>query len=88
MVLPPSHAPDSRKKLRMRFDDYCEYLLHSHDDDPIYLFDRKFGERAYTLHHRFYLHLGHDDNLWLSAEDGCEGQVAKSPASRARRWPF
>ena len=51
-------------------------------------FRRKFGERAYTLHHRFYLHLGHDDNLWLSAEDGCEGQVAKSPASRARRWPF
>jgi hypothetical protein len=33
----------------------------------------RFGERAYSLHHRFYLHLDQKDQMWLSAEDGCEG---------------
>ena len=54
-------------------------------------FRSKFGERAFTLHHRFYMHLGADGNLWLSAEDGCEGQVARSPVPRNKAapwWPF
>jgi len=36
-------------------------------------FRSKFGQKAYTLHHRFYWHLDQGSRLWLSAEDGCEG---------------
>ena len=36
------------------------------------------GEKAFTLHHRFYLHLDRSNQLWLSAEDGCEGRPAKA----------
>ena len=51
-------------------------------------FRSKFGEAAFTLHHRFYLHLGGDNNLWLSAEDGCEGQVARAPLPRKKMAPW
>jgi hypothetical protein len=37
------------KKLKMRFDDYVTYMKNNHDEDPIYLFDPSFGERAPTL---------------------------------------
>jgi len=37
-------------------------------------FKSKFGNTAYTLHHRFYLHLDKRNQIWLSAEDGCEGE--------------
>mmetsp|Transcript_123877 Transcript_123877/g.264024 ORF Transcript_123877/g.264024 Transcript_123877/m.264024 type:complete len:207 (-) Transcript_123877:180-800(-) len=37
-------------------------------------FKSKFGEAAYTLHHRFYLHFDRRNQMWLSAEDGCEGE--------------
>lgn len=46
-------------------------------------FKSKFGARAFTLHHRFYLHLDGTNQIWLSAEDGCEGTPAQSP-----RRPF
>ena len=46
-------------------------------------FRTKFGDKAYTLHHRFYLHLDRADQLWLSAEDGCEGHPA--PAVPAKK---
>ena len=36
-------------------------------------FREKFGAAAYTLHHRFFLHLDGRNRLWLAAEDGCEG---------------
>ena len=36
-------------------------------------FKSKFGPEAFTLHHRFYLHLDRANRFWLSAEDGCEG---------------
>jgi hypothetical protein len=36
-------------------------------------FQSTFGPSAFTLHHRFYLHLDRSNGLWLSAEDGCEG---------------
>lgn len=36
-------------------------------------FRSTFGPSAFTLHHRFYLHLDRGNRLWLSAEDGCEG---------------
>lgn len=35
-------------------------------------FRSKFGAAAYTLHHRFYLHLDSQNRLWLAAEDGCD----------------
>lgn len=37
-------------------------------------FRSKFGGTAYTLHHRFYLHFDRRNQIWLSAEDGCEGE--------------
>eukprot|EP00435_Cladocopium_sp_Y103_P037619 s1127_g10.t1 len=37
----------------------------------------KFGERAFGLHHRFYLHFDFMNRMWLSAEDGCEGHPAR-----------
>lgn len=39
-------------------------------------FRGKFGAKAFTLNHRFYLHLDEKDRLWLAAEDGCEGTPA------------
>ena len=36
-------------------------------------FRHQFGAKAFTLHHRFYLHLDQRNRLWLAAEDGCEG---------------
>ena len=41
-------------------------------------FRSKFGASAFTLHHRFYLHLDHTNQIWLSAEDGCEGHPARA----------
>ena len=46
-------------------------------------FPTKFGPEAFTLHHRFYLHLDQAGGLWLSAEDGCEG-VAQPSAPKTR----
>ena len=48
-------------------------------------FRSKFGAAAFALHHRFYLHLDRANQLWLSAEDGCEGRLhgaAHAPVSR------
>jgi len=39
-------------------------------------FRTKFGPDAFSLHHKFYLHLDARNQLWLSAEDGCEGTPA------------
>lgn len=44
-------------------------------------FKSKYGQEAYTLHHRFYLHSDNVGGFWLSAEDGCEG-VAQDMNSR------
>eukprot|EP00747_Dinoflagellata_sp_TGD_P169344 gnl/TRDRNA2_/TRDRNA2_198114_c0_seq1.p1 gnl/TRDRNA2_/TRDRNA2_198114_c0~~gnl/TRDRNA2_/TRDRNA2_198114_c0_seq1.p1 ORF type:complete len:205 (-),score=25.38 gnl/TRDRNA2_/TRDRNA2_198114_c0_seq1:70-684(-) len=40
-------------------------------------FKSQFGKDAYTLHHRFYLHLDRRNQIWLSAEDGCEGEPVR-----------
>ena len=39
-------------------------------------FGATFGPDAFTLHHRFYFHKDKRDQIWLSAEDGCEGEPA------------
>ena len=41
-------------------------------------FRERFGPEAFTLHHRFYLHVDDTDEFWLSAEDGCEGVAQKA----------
>ena len=38
-------------------------------------FRNKWGGSVVTLGHRFYLHLDNTNQLWLSAEDGCEGRL-------------
>ena len=35
-----------------------------------------FGDKAFGLNHRFYLHFDGRNRIWLSAEDGCEGTPA------------
>ena len=47
-------------------------------------FRAKFGAAAYTLHHRFFLHLDGLDRLWLAAEDGCEGFPSNVSSIRTR----
>jgi len=38
-------------------------------------FRAAFGPDAFTLNHRFYFHVDRANQLWLSAEDGCEGRL-------------
>ena len=52
-------------------------------------FRQTFGPDAYSLHHRFYLHLDGQNRIWLSAEDGCEGTpAATGTATKARSAGF
>ncbi|KAH7683481.1 Clavaminate synthase-like protein [Dioscorea alata] len=39
----------SSKKIKMTFEDYVSYMKVQHDEDPLYIFDDKFGEAAPTL---------------------------------------
>jgi len=41
-------------------------------------FRQMFGPDSFALHHRFYLHVDRNNDLWLSAEDGCEGTPAST----------
>ncbi|XP_058087090.1 lysine-specific demethylase JMJ21 isoform X2 [Magnolia sinica] len=49
----------SSKKITMRFTDYVAYMKLQHDEDPLYIFDDKFGEVApgllkdYSVPHLF-----------------------------------
>ncbi|KAL7527318.1 hypothetical protein ACHAXR_005233, partial [Thalassiosira sp. AJA248-18] len=36
-------------------------------------FSKEFGNDAFGLNHRFFLHSDDQSRMWLSAEDGCEG---------------
>ncbi|GAB4861269.1 hypothetical protein Ancab_036430 [Ancistrocladus abbreviatus] len=36
----------SPHKIKMKFKDYVSYMKHQHDEDPLYIFDDKFGEVA------------------------------------------
>lgn len=36
-------------------------------------FSKEFGNDAFGLNHRFFLHLDDRERMWLCAEDGCEG---------------
>jgi hypothetical protein len=61
-------AHDSGRKWRKAAD-------HALEGNEAY--SDKFGASAFGLHHRFYWRLDNKNNLWLSAEDGCEGYVRK-----------
>ncbi|XP_004237935.2 lysine-specific demethylase JMJ21 [Solanum lycopersicum] len=39
----------SRHKIRMKLKDYVAYMKVQHDEDPLYIFDEKFGEAAPEL---------------------------------------
>ncbi|CAE7209977.1 jmjd6-b, partial [Symbiodinium pilosum] len=39
---------DHRFGIRMRFDDFRNYMEHQEDDTPLYLFDHAFGEYPST----------------------------------------
>ncbi|PWA69426.1 transferase, transferring glycosyl group [Artemisia annua] len=39
----------SAKKLSMKFEDYVSYMQEQHDEDPLYIFDDKFGDVAPDL---------------------------------------
>lgn len=39
----------SAKKVSMKFEDYVSYMQVQHDEDPLYIFDDKFGEVAPDL---------------------------------------
>jgi len=47
-------------------------------DEGYKTFRERYGPDAYSLHHRFYLHKDGGGNLWLAAEDGCQGTPANS----------
>jgi hypothetical protein len=51
-------------------------------------FKQKFGEKAFGLNHRFYLHFDAANRMWLSAEDGCEGTPALSGNPISRLFGF
>lgn len=39
----------SPQKIKMKFKDYVSYMKIQHDEDPLYIFDEKFGEVAPSL---------------------------------------
>ncbi|WCJ43496.1 Bifunctional arginine demethylase and lysyl-hydroxylase JMJD6 [Euphorbia peplus] len=39
----------SSRKISMKFKDYVSYMKLQHDEDPLYIFDDKFGETAPSL---------------------------------------
>ena len=45
------------------------------EDEGVAGFRERYGPNSFTLNHRFYLHLDNTNQLWLSAEDGCEGRL-------------
>jgi len=51
------------------------------EEEGFAIFRQQFGSSAFSLHHRFYLHLDGANRMWLSAEDGCEG----TPAAAAKK---
>jgi hypothetical protein len=64
---------DSGRKWR-KADDY--------EAEGIQDFKQTFGDKAFGLNHRFYLHFDDSSRIWLSAEDGCEGTPAQQASGR------
>lgn len=47
-------------------------------------FSKEFGDDAFGLNHRFFLHSDGQSRMWLSAEDGCEGTPAEARSLMGR----
>jgi len=59
---------------------------NDYENEGFRKFKEMFGQKAFGLHNRFYLHYDGMYRMWLSAEDGCEGtpgnSVKQNPISR------
>jgi len=51
-------------------------------------FTNIYGEKAFGLNHRFFLHFDVRNRMWLCAEDGCEGTPSEGKAKSAGGEPF
>ncbi|KAF0899240.1 hypothetical protein E2562_015901 [Oryza meyeriana var. granulata] len=52
----------SPQKIKMKLKDYVSYMELQHDEDPLYIFDDKFGESAPALLEDYSVpHLFHED---------------------------
>lgn len=60
-----------------RSDQFRQWRTASmYETEGYSTFGKEFGQDAFGLNHRFYLHLDNQNKMWLSAEDGCEGTPA------------
>jgi len=60
-----------------RSDQFRQWRKCSmYEDEGYSTFGQEFGNEAFGLNHRFFLHLDNQNKMWLSAEDGCEGTPA------------
>ncbi|KAL7497546.1 hypothetical protein ACHAWT_006456 [Skeletonema menzelii] len=60
-----------------RSDQFRQWRKCSmYEEEGYRTFGEEFGNEAFGLNHRFFLHLDTQNKMWLSAEDGCEGTPA------------
>ncbi|XP_054788759.1 lysine-specific demethylase JMJ21 isoform X2 [Prosopis cineraria] len=60
----------SSRKILMKFKDYVSYIKLQHDEDPLYIFDEKFGETAPGLLKDYCVpHLFQEDFFDILDED-------------------
>ncbi|KAI9097565.1 hypothetical protein K1719_025336 [Acacia pycnantha] len=60
----------SSRKMLMKFKDYVSYMKLQHDEDPLYIFDEKFGEVAPSLLKDYCVpHLFQEDYFDILNED-------------------
>jgi hypothetical protein len=85
-------------KFKMRFDDYVQYMRQQHDEDPIYMFDPCFHERAPDMQldyavPRFFpedlfsvLGKGRPDYMWLVIGPGRSGSAFHVDPYKTSAW--
>ncbi|KAJ4826712.1 hypothetical protein Tsubulata_028933 [Turnera subulata] len=60
----------SSRKISMKFRDYVSYMNVQHDEDPLYIFDEKFGETAPSLLKEYSVpHLFREDYFEILDEE-------------------
>mmetsp|Transcript_21436 Transcript_21436/g.36362 ORF Transcript_21436/g.36362 Transcript_21436/m.36362 type:complete len:298 (-) Transcript_21436:448-1341(-) len=69
-----------------RSDQFRQWRKCSmYEDEGYSTFGQEFGNEAFGLNHRFFLHLDNQSRMWLSAEDGCEGTPADDGSSLMKK---
>lgn len=53
----------------------------TYESEGFITFSNVFGEKAFGLNHRFFLHFDDRSGMWLCAEDGCEGTPSSGGTS-------